>query len=99
MTAQNDEKHTIDERAEEEKVQEVIDGVTKKRKKKTKKLKPDKDMIKKVFKEYQFQFLITIIAIVVIIVLLTISYKTNPYINNQEDVSVAYSLKIGRAHV
>lgn len=82
MTDQKDEKQLTDEATEEERVQEVIDGVTKKRKKKTNQLKLEKGMIKKVFKDYRFQFLITIIMIVVIFLLLIISYKTNPYINN-----------------
>ena len=90
MTDQNGKKQPMNESSEEDRLQELIDGVTRKGKKKIKQSKPKKGVIKKVFKEYQSQFLITIIAIVVIIVLLTISYKTNPYINdNQEESMVA----------
>ena len=90
MTDQNGEKQPVDKSTEEDKLQEVIDGVTKKGKKKKRQLKLEKGLIKKTFKEYQFQFLLTIIMIVAIIILLTISYKTNPYIKNHQEVSMAF---------
>ena len=88
MTDQNGEKQPVDESTEEDKLQEVIDGVARKGKKKIRQFKLEKGMIKKAFKAYQYQFLITIIMIVVIIVLLTISYKTNPYINSNQEESM-----------
>lgn len=88
MTDQNGEKQPMDESTEEDKLQAVIDGVTKKDKKKTSQFKLEKGLFKKAFKQYQFQFLITIIMIVAIIALLTISYKTNPHINNNQEESM-----------
>lgn len=87
MTDQNSQQQ-VDASNEEEKIQKVIDGVTKKGKKRGRKLKLEKGLIKKTFKEYQFQFLLTIIMIVVIIILLTISYKINPYINSNQEESI-----------
>ncbi|GAA4072469.1 hypothetical protein [Amphibacillus indicireducens] len=85
MSDQKSEQQQVDASAAEERIQEVIDGVTKKGKKKKRQLKLEKGILKKTFKEYQFQFLLTLIAIVVIIILLTISYKTNPYINDNQE--------------
>ena len=89
MSDQNSQQQ-VDASNEEVKIQEVIDGVTKKGKKRGRKLKLEKGLIKKTFKEYQFQFLLTIIMIVAIIILLIISYKTNPYIKNHQEVSMAF---------
>ena len=89
MTDQNSQQQ-VDASNEEEKIQKVIDGVTKKGKKRGRKLKLEKGLIKKTFKEYQFQFLLTIIMIVAIIILLTISCKTNPYIKNHQEVSMVF---------
>jgi len=88
MSDQKSEQQQVDASTAEERIQEVIDGVTKKGKKKKRQLKLEKGIIKKTFKEYQFQFFLTIIAIVVIIILLTISYKTNPYINRNQEESM-----------
>ena len=89
MTDQNNQQQ-VDASNEEEKIQKVIDGVTKKGKKRGIKLKLEKGLIKKTFKAYQFQFLLTIIMIVAIIILLTISYKTNPYINSNQEESIVW---------
>lgn len=73
----------------EQDLQEVIDQVVgKNKKKKINKPKPKKETIISAMKEYQTLFLISAIAFIIVIILLIISYRTNPYIRERQEESM-----------